>query len=303
MNAPRVDVCAIDLFERATPLRIPFKFGANTLTQAPQVFVRATVEVDSKAATGQSAELLAPKWFDKNPVLSNEQNFDQLRESLQGARRLFLDHGAASSAFALHAAIDPVHYAEAAKVGLNGLIASYGMALIDRAVLDALCRAQGLSVFDALATNLPGMTTELTPDLAADDLSAFLAGRRLPETIWARHTVGMADPLTEGDIAEPLNDGLPQSLDAVIATYGNRYFKLKVGAEIAESVEHLVEIAAILDRITKDYRVTMDGNEQFAEAAHVAALFDRIEATPRLRTLVGLNALRRAADRARPRLV
>ena len=42
----------------------------------------------------------------------------------------------------------------------------------------------------------------------------------------------MADPLTDGDIAEPLGDGLPQSLEAVIATYGNRYFKLKVGADI-----------------------------------------------------------------------
>ena len=285
MTAPSVQVRTIDFFERATPLRIPFKFGANTLTEAPQVFVRAEVEVDGKSATGQSAELLAPKWFDKNPALTNQQNFDQLRSSLHGARRHFLAHGAASSAFALHAAVYPLHYAEAAKAGLNGLIASYGMALIDRAVLDALCRAQGLSVFDALATNLPGMTTELTPDLAPDDLGAFLAGRRLPETIWARHTVGMADPLTEGDIAEPLNDGLPQSLEAIIATYGNRYFKLKVGADIAASIEHLLRIASVLDRIDDEYRVTMDGNEQFSEAGLVSDLFDRIEATAGLRRL------------------
>ena len=150
MTAPSVQVRAIDFFERATPLRIPFKFGASTLTEAPQVFVRADVAVDGKPATGQSAELLAPKWFDKNPALTNEQNFDQLRASLRGARRLFLDHGAAPSAFALHASVYPAHYAEAAKAGLNGLIASYGMALIDRAVLDALCRARGVSVFDAL---------------------------------------------------------------------------------------------------------------------------------------------------------
>ncbi len=109
MTAPGVEVRAIDLFERATPLRIPFKFGANTLTQAPQVFVRATVAVDGRPATGQAAELLAPKWFDKNPTLSNEDNFDQLRASLGGARRLFLDRGAAPSAFALHASVYPTH--------------------------------------------------------------------------------------------------------------------------------------------------------------------------------------------------
>ena len=285
MTAPSVQVRTIDFFERATPLRIPFKFGANTLTEAPQVFVRAEVEVDGRSATGQSAELLAPKWFDKNPALTNQQNFDQLRASLQITRRLTLAHGAAPSAFALHAAVYPLHYAEAAKAGLNGLIASYGMALIDRAVLDALCRAEGTTVFDALGANLPGITTELTPDLAAKDLGTFLTQRHLPETIWARHTVGMADPLTDGEIAEPLSDGLPQSLEAVIAAYGNRYFKIKVGADIAASIEHLLRIASVLDRIGDEYRVTMDGNEQFSEAGLVSDLFDRIEATAGLRRL------------------
>ena len=285
MTAPSVQVRAIDFFERATPLRIPFKFGASMLTEAPQVFVRVDVAVDGKPTTGQSAELLAPKWFDKNPALTNQQNFDQLRASLRGARRLFLDHGTAPSAFALHASVYSMHYAEAAKAGLNGLIASYGMALIDRAVLDALCRARGVSVFDALGANLPGITTELTPDLAGKDLAAFLAARRLPETIWARHTVGMADPLTDHEIAEPLDDGLPQSLEAIIATYGNRYFKIKVGADIAASVEHLVCIAAILDRSAADYRLTMDGNEQFTDVAQLAELFDRIEASADLRRL------------------
>ena len=285
MTAPGITVRAIDLFERATPLRIPFKFGANTLTAAPQVFVRAEVVVDGRSATGAAAELLAPKWFDKNPALTNEQNFEQLRTSLRGARRLYLDHGRAASAFALHAAVYRAHYAAAAEAGLNGLIASYGMALIDRAVLDALCRAEGVSVFEALAANLPGITTELTPDLAADDLGAFLAGRRLPETIWARHTVGMADPLTDGDIAAPLDDGLPQSLTAIIATYGNHYFKIKVGADVAASVDQLVRIAAILDRTGMDYRVTLDGNEQFSDAARLSALFDRIEATSDLERL------------------
>ncbi len=285
MTTQRVTVSAVDLFERATPLRIPFKFAANTLTEAPQVFVRVAVAVDGKLVSGQSAELLAPKWFDKNPALSNEQNFDQLRASLRGARRLFLDHGAASSAFALHAAVYPVHYAAAGKAGLNGLIASYGMALIDRAVLDALCRANGASVFGAIRANLPGITTVLTPDLAPEALDAFLRTRQLAQTIWARHTIGMADPLSDDEIAAPLNDGLPQSLTAVIATYGNRYFKIKVGADVAASVEHLVRIAAILDRSNRDYRVTLDGNEQFSDSAHLAELFERIAATPELRRL------------------
>ena len=37
-------------------------------------------------AEGMAAELMAPKWFDKNPALTNEDNFEQLRHALRIAR-------------------------------------------------------------------------------------------------------------------------------------------------------------------------------------------------------------------------
>lgn len=285
MTPPQLSVLDVQLFERRTRLRIPFKFGANTLTEAPQVFVRAEVEIDGKRAFGQSAELLAPKWFDKDQGLDNEQNFDQLRRSLAGAARLYRDHHEETSAFGLHAAIAARHYRNCADEGLNGLIASYGLALLDRAVLDALCRLQGVSVFEAMRLNLPGLSTELTPDLAQADLEVFLAGRTLPSSIAARHTVGMSDPLTDAEIASPLRDGYPQSLEAVIATYGNRYFKLKVGGDIGASVDRLTAIAAVLDRSGDAYHVTLDGNEQFADSAAVLTMIETIRATPALSRL------------------
>lgn len=82
MNAPKLKLIAADFFERPVKLRLPFRFGVVTLTQAPQVFVRARIRLDDgREGEGCSAELLAPKWFDKSPALTNEQNFDQLRRS------------------------------------------------------------------------------------------------------------------------------------------------------------------------------------------------------------------------------
>ena len=83
-----VAVEAIDLFERDVRLRMPFRFGVVTLTQGaaglcPSAHPRST---DGTQAEGMAAELLAPKWFDKNPALSNEDNFDQLRAALGIAR-------------------------------------------------------------------------------------------------------------------------------------------------------------------------------------------------------------------------
>ena len=81
-DATLFTVESIELLERDVKLRMPFRFGVVTLTAAPQAFVRARIRLDDGThAEGMAAELMAPKWFDKNPALSNEDNFEQLRNA------------------------------------------------------------------------------------------------------------------------------------------------------------------------------------------------------------------------------
>lgn len=275
--------------ERHVRLRMPFRFGIVTLTEAPQAFVRVNIRLgDGTLAMGQSAEMFAPKWFDKNPVLTNDQNFDQLRTSLAIARRHYLEEGGERTAFGLHAAVSPMQYAACAAAGLNGLIAGFGTALIDRAILDALCRASDVSVFDAVRQNLPGIDAATTPDLEGFDLAGFLSRLRPASTIHARHTVGLVDSITEREIAPEtrINDGLPESLEAVVASYGHRYFKLKVGGDTEADIDRLKAIASVLDRIADPYFVSLDGNEQYQDADAVIALLKRIGEEPALARLL-----------------
>ena len=87
----KFSVRRLDFFERDVRLRLPFRFGVVTLTAAPQAFVRAEIALENgQVCEGAAAELLVPKWFDKNPALSNEDNFRQLRSSLFNARDLYL---------------------------------------------------------------------------------------------------------------------------------------------------------------------------------------------------------------------
>lgn len=102
--APSLTVEEIRLYERPVTLRMPFRFGVVTMTAAPQAFVRARITLaDGRGAWGAAAEMMAPKWFDKDPALSNDENFDQLRAALGIARALYLDAGT-GSAFGLTAA-------------------------------------------------------------------------------------------------------------------------------------------------------------------------------------------------------
>ena len=45
MSAPKLKLIAADFFERPVKLRLPFRFGVVTLTEAPQVFVRARIRL------------------------------------------------------------------------------------------------------------------------------------------------------------------------------------------------------------------------------------------------------------------
>ncbi len=284
--APAFTVEAIDLFERDVQLRMPFRFGVVTLTAAPQAFVRARIRLaDGRPAEGMAAELMAPKWFDKNPALSNEDNFEQLRQALRIARGLYVD-GRADSAFGHFAR----HYADqidqGAQQNLNSLVACYGPALVDRALLDALCRALGRPFHEVIRHNQAGLAvTALTPDLQGFDLDHFLAGLRPAERIAARHTVGLVDPISAADAHEAVNDGLPETLEQVVSTYGHRWFKLKVAGDVDADVARLLRIAQVLDRIDGGYRSTLDGNEQYDSVDGVLRLWQRMSAEPGLRRL------------------
>lgn len=285
MSAPVLGVTAVEAFERPVRLRMPFRFGVVTLREAPQAFLRAHVRLsDGREGWGMAAEMMIPKWFDKSPALSERDNVDQLRRSLGVAAELALA-APEGTAFARHAAVDGPARARAAAVGDGDLVAAYGPALLDRAVLDALCRILGLSVFEAVRRDAMGLGAAAAPDLQGFDVPRFL-GRLAPaETIRARHTVGLVDAIAEAEVAEPLGDGLPESLEAAIAAQGLRDFKLKVSGDRDADLDRLCRIAAVLDRLPEPYRATLDGNEQFADAEAVTALWRAMEAEPRLARL------------------
>jgi L-alanine-DL-glutamate epimerase-like enolase superfamily enzyme len=234
-----------------------------------------------------AAEMLAPKWFDKDPALSNEDNFDQLRKAVASAVRLYQAAPAPDTAFGLYAAHYPAQIEAGAREGLNPLVAGFGPALVDRAILDALCRIEQVSVFAALRGNLPGIDARLTPDLDGFDLGRFFALRQTPTAIHARHTVGLVDPITDADLAaeDRVGDGLPETLEQVVATYGHSYFKLKVGGNLPADIVRLERIAGVLDRLGDGYHVTIDGNEQYTDIDAVLTLCTAIDASPKLRRL------------------
>ena len=264
---PRIAVRDISFFERQVPFTKPFRFGAVVIEAAAQAFVRVEIEVEGKStAVGASAELMAPKWFDKRPQFTPEQTVEELRQSLMIARELYLTGAGFETAFGLHASRMSAQVEACASCDIPPLAALYGPAEIDKAILDALLRGLAVNFFDGMAGNVAGIDARLSRDLRDEDILAFLAGRQRLERVAIRHTVGLDDRIEgAGGVADTEENS------------GARYFKLKLNGDPDADAARLTRIGTELATLSQDYRVTLDANEQYADLSALGALIDRLD--------------------------
>lgn len=213
-------------------------------------------------------------WFDKDPAKSEQQREQDLFLSATEAVKTYTACEA-GTAWEIHTAGDKAARRVLAERGLNSLVSGFGPSLVDAAMVDGLCRYAGKTFHQCLQDNVLGLPFALAGILPARPVNSMAL----------RHTIGLGDPLLNSDITEPINDGLPESLEQVIAAYRPRYFKIKVNNNAAESRERLVRIAAILDSQVGDYQVTLDGNEAFGTMDEFEEFFTTCEADVKLATL------------------
>lgn len=247
--------------------RMPFRYGIATMTEVPHVFVRALWEIDGAVHEGHAADHLPPKWFTKDPARPLGEEIDEMltviRAALAHARVL-----RAATPFALWRELYDAQGAWAAANRLPPLLAHFGKSLVERTLIDAFCRAKGTAFPVALRGNLFGIDLgALHPSLVGTTPRDWLPATP-PAEVFARHTVGLSDPITDADIPaeERVDDGLPQSLVACIRFYGLSHFKLKINGDAPRDRARVAQMAAVFAReCPGGYAFSLDGNESFRE--------------------------------------
>ena len=170
--------------------------------QGRQAFVRVRVRLDDgREGWGVAAETLAAKWFDKNPALTDAENQDQLRQSLELAGDGLPRGAGRRPPSASSPTTTATSCAPAARRPARRWSASFGRALVDRARPRRVLPLLGVSFLTAMRSNLGGhgaacrrarprrLRLHRVPRRPA-------AGARRIE---ARHTVGLVDPITAAD--------------------------------------------------------------------------------------------------------
>lgn len=292
MNDARgVAIEGVDFFIRNQTMRLPFRYGSACLTASPILHVRLRARGgDGSRAFGVSGDILPPKWFDKTPEKDYRRNIRDLLEAARiGAQWFERLSGTERPVFGLWHECHTQITREATLAGLNGLTAGFGVSIIERAAIDAACRLEGLPYHEMLRRNRFGVE----PDRVHPALAGVRPADVLPpeplDRIAIRHTVGLGDPILESDVSEgdALDDGLPVSLEAWVREGRFRFFKVKITGNREHDLERLDRIAALLERAApEEYRISLDGNEQFRHGVELQAWFATIRQRPRLRELL-----------------
>lgn len=250
-------------YERRLHTRLPFRYGIAVMTEVPHVWLDLTVQCDGQRVTGRAADHLPPKWFTKDPTRDVAEEIEELRAVLRQAGT----HAAgleAATIFDLVAELERRQTASASQRVWPPLLANFGSSLVERALLDAYCHRHDTTLAAAVHRGgLGGAPGRMHPSLEGSTFSDGLPPEAL-STVTCRHTVGLSDPLGTNDLRESrVDDGLPETLEEVIRTYGLHQFKIKVTAG-EEGRDRLERVVAVIAAETRGkFSASLDGNETF----------------------------------------
>ena len=258
----RFTIRSFEFFSRQTRTRFPFRYGIASMTEAPHVLVRATVECGGRIFEGVSAETWVPKWFVKNPATTYDEDLPDMCRTLRHAADAAMQPRDALTFFAWWQHLYAAQSELAGTPGIPPLLAHLGTAMIERAVCHALCQATQSSIHALWQENLAGIELgAIRPQCAGMKPSDFLHEEQ-SSAMMVRHTVGLADPLTDAEISVPLDDGLPHSLEANIRAFGLSFFKIKLAGHLGQDTARLESLAALMP---SDVLFTLDANENYPD--------------------------------------
>src|SRR5262245_43476802 len=120
--------------------RMPFRYGIATMTHTPHAFLRLRVEVGDHTAEGIAADHLPPRWFEKDPGLQPAEEVERMLRSIENALSISLGL-AGPSAFDVWRQVHELQLAWGARAGLPPLLSAFGTSLVERALIEAACRA------------------------------------------------------------------------------------------------------------------------------------------------------------------
>jgi L-alanine-DL-glutamate epimerase-like enolase superfamily enzyme len=290
MSTPRPTDIRIEAIEHAYEdfhYRTPIKFGGVAIDRCTLLNVTArVVTLAGKAATGHGSMPLGNAWSFPSRVLTYDQTLAAMKALAERVSSTTANYREAGHPIDINAALEPAYREAARDVTREQELAE---------PIPPLCTLVVASAFDAALHDAFGKVHERNcyhtygPDLMAHDLSHYLGadfkGDYLSQYLRSQpqprmplyHLVGALDPITDADVRQRINDGLPETLPEWIHADGLTHLKIKLnGDDLNWDVERVLRVDRVAAETQRARGVTqwwysLDFNER---CPHVGYLLD-----------------------------
>jgi len=285
--AKSTDIRLVELSGRTERIayRTPIKFGGRVVTSAVLLHVTATVESRAgQRGVGLGSMPMGSVWAWPSKTVSaadSEGAMVELGERLTRQANAYADAGhPLDITHDLARQYDPTAAEVVAALGLGEpmprLAQLVSASPLEAAIHDAYGKALGQNSYNLLSAEYANhdLAAYLTPQFAGEYLDRYTLRQPRPR-MPLYHLVGALDPLSEGDIAQRINDGLPETLGQWILADGLTHLKIKLnGDDLKWDVERVMRVERVAAeaqaaRGCRQWNYSLDFNEKCANVQYV----------------------------------
>jgi L-alanine-DL-glutamate epimerase-like enolase superfamily enzyme len=275
--------------------RAPYQFGGRTVSDVTLLNVDVRVRTDGgREAWGFGSMPLGNAWA--FPNVPFDVSLGAMRALADDLRRITADCTERGHPIDLARVLDPEFLRAAAAVSQRRALPSPIPKLctlvvsspFDAALHDAYGKVFGVSAYATYGRDF--MNGDLSRDLGSPFKGAYL-DRYIPSrprpTMPVFHSVGASDPIEPSDVKQPLNDGLPNTLEEWIRRDGLIRFKIKLnGGNLPADLDRVIRIDRVVARVlpsrgVTDWKYLLDFNEGCPNVRYLLEFMGKVrEATP-----------------------
>ena len=273
--------------------RTPIKFGGTVLDRATLLNVRCVVEgAGGRTSSGFGSMPMGNVWAFPSKRMSYDVTLGAMKELAERIGRITADYKEAGHPIDINLALEPEYLKAAAEVNESRKLAEpipklcvlVAASPFDAALHDAYGKLYGLSCYKTYGRDFitHDLSKYLGPEFRGQYLDRYV--RRTPRpSLPLYHLVGAVDAVTDSDIKQHINDGLPETLPEWIRYNGLTHIKIKLnGEDIRWDVDRVLGVDRVSAEVQAERRVqrwyySLDFNEKCGSVGYLLDFLHQIE--------------------------
>ena len=271
--------------------RAPYQFGGRTVDRVTLLNVNCRVRTgDGREVVGAGSMTLGNAWA--FPAASHDAGLGAMQALAGEIRRITADCEEVGHPIDFFRVLEPEYLRAADALSrtralpapIPRLCTLVVASAFDAALHDAYGKAFGRSVYETYGPEFlrQDLSADLGPPFRGEYLDRYVPAA--PQaTMPVFHSVGASDPLEASDVRQPLNDGLPNTLEEWIRRDGLTRFKIKLnGGNLDADLDRVFRTDRIANGIlpargVDDWKYLLDFNEGCPNVDYLLEFLRRVQ--------------------------